>query len=163
MCTRHTVHIAVVITTWRRRARHFLFLVFSTSSFTLLPFSFPFPAVFALQAVESDTSWTAQWRGTSATAAAAIVAISLLVPGTYTRLDLSVWVCVCSSVARLPDLKSQAASSETARKAATAAVSPQGLQFNWSLPGEEAPGGHGVEQRGRQRKREGREMVVLPA
>lgn len=37
-----------------------------------------------------------------------------------------VCMCVCSSVARLPDLKSQA------RMAATAAVSPQGLQFNWS-------------------------------
>lgn len=52
-------------------------------------------------------------------------------------LSVCVCVCVCSRVARLPDLKSQAASSETARKAATAAVNPQGLQFNWSQPREE--------------------------
>lgn len=74
-------------------------------------------------------------------------------------------VCVCSSVARLPDLKSQAASSETARKAATAAVSPQGLQFNWNLPGEEKRqeamgwnrGG------GRERGREERWQCCLPS
>lgn len=140
MCTRqteqHTVHIAVVITTGRRRAR-------GISSFwsPLLPLSSLLPFCFSSLSLGLRCSLSNPIRAGRLSEGQQLQQRQLPSSPSHSlcqaRTPGSVSVCVCSRVARLPDLKSQAASSETARKAAKAAVNPQGLQFNWSLPREE--------------------------